>query len=59
MCIRDRFIIAQRISSVRDADKILVLDGGRIVDIGKHDELIQRCEIYREIAQSQLGKEAV
>ena len=53
------FIIAQRISSVRDADKILVLDGGRIVDIGKHDELIQRCEIYREIAQSQLGKEAV
>ena len=53
------FIIAQRISSVRDADKILVLDGGRIVDIGKHDELIQRCEIYREIAQPQLGKEAV
>ena len=53
------FIIAQRISSVRDADKILVLDGGRIVDIGKHDELIHRCEIYREIAQSQLGKEAV
>ena len=53
------FIIAQRISSVRDADKILALDGGRIVDIGKHDELIQRCEIYREIAQSQLGKEAV
>ncbi len=53
------FIIAQRISSVRDADKILVLDGGRIVDIGKHDERIQRCEIYREIAQSQLGKEAV
>ena len=51
--------IAQRISSVRFADKILVLDGGRIVDIGKHDELIQRCEIYREIAQSQLGKEAV
>jgi len=53
------FIIAQRISSVRDADKIIVLDEGRIVDIGKHNELINRCEIYREIAESQLGKGAV
>ena len=53
------FIIAQRISSVRDADKIIVLDEGRIVDIGKHNELINRCEIYREIAESQLVKGAV
>lgn len=53
------FIIAQRVSSVMDADKILVMENGRIVDIGKHNELKQRCEIYREIVVSQLGKEAL
>ena len=52
------FIIAQRISSVMDADKIIVMDNGVIADIGTHDELKQRCEVYREIVISQLGKEA-
>jgi ATP-binding cassette subfamily B multidrug efflux pump len=50
-------IIAQRITSVMDADKIIVLDQGKIVGIGKHDELMKSCEVYREIFQSQLGKE--
>ena len=53
------FIIAQRISSVMDADKIIVMENGRIADIGKHAELKQRCDIYREIVVSQLGKEAL
>ena len=53
------FIIAQRVSSVMDADKILVMDNGRIADIGTHEELKQRCDIYREIVVSQLGKEAL
>jgi hypothetical protein len=52
------FIIAQRISSVMDADKILVMDNGRIVDEGTHEELKERCEVYREIVISQLGKES-
>ena len=52
------FIIAQRISSVMDADKILVMDNGEIVDSGTHDELKERCEVYREIVISQLGKES-
>jgi ATP-binding cassette, subfamily B, multidrug efflux pump len=50
-------IIAQRITSVIDADKIIVLDNGEIAGIGTHEELMESCEIYREIFQSQLGKE--
>lgn len=46
-------IIAQRISSVRNADVILVLDDGELIDTGTHDELIQRCTIYQEINESQ------
>ena len=48
-----KFIIAQRISSIEDADKVLVMDGGRISAMGTHGELLQSCEIYREIYESQ------
>ena len=52
-------IIAQRISGVMDADKIIVMDDGRICDIGKHEELLKRNSIYRSIAVSQLGEEVL
>lgn len=52
-----RFIVAQRIGTIRDADKIIVLDEGRIVGMGTHDELIKTCEVYQQIALSQLSKE--
>ncbi|MBQ4158980.1 MAG: ABC transporter ATP-binding protein [Clostridia bacterium] len=52
------FIVAQRISSVMDADKILVMENGNIIDSGTHNELISRCSVYREIVSSQLGEEA-
>lgn len=48
-----KFIIAQRISSIEDADKILVMDGGKIAAMGTHEELLNTCEIYREIYESQ------
>ncbi len=48
-----KIIIAQRIASVRDADKIIVLDNGQISDIGNHDELLARSEIYKEVFVSQ------
>ena len=48
-----KFIIAQRIASVQDADKIIVMDGGRVRDFGTHDELMARSEIYREVYESQ------
>ena len=51
------FIVAQRISTVMNADQIIVLDNGHIVGIGKHKELLQNCEVYKEIALSQLSKE--
>lgn len=53
------FIIAQRISSVEEADQIIVLDDGRIAGIGTHSELLGSCAEYREIYESQMGKEAV
>ena len=48
-----KIIIAQRISSVQNADKIIVLDEGKIVALGKHEELIENCPIYREVYLSQ------
>ena len=50
-------IVAQRISTIKNADKIIVLDEGRIVGQGKHDELMKTCSVYQEIASSQLSKE--
>ena len=47
------FIVSQRTSSIRHADKIIVLDGGKIVGLGTHDELLKSCEVYREIHYSQ------
>ncbi|MBR2002197.1 MAG: ABC transporter ATP-binding protein [Firmicutes bacterium] len=52
------FIIAQRISSVQDADQIIVLDDGKIVGMGNHTELLKSCEEYQEIYESQMGKGA-
>lgn len=51
-----RIIVAQRISTIRHADKILVLEDGKIVGNGKHEELMASCEVYREIAMSQLSE---
>lgn len=50
-------IVAQRISTILDADQIVVLDEGKVVGIGTHKELLKNCEIYKEIALSQLSKE--
>ncbi|MDR6549895.1 ABC transporter ATP-binding protein [Paenibacillus qinlingensis] len=50
-------IIAQRITSVMDADKIVVMDDGEIVGIGTHEMLLESCKVYVEICQSQFGKE--
>ena len=52
-------IVAQRISTVMNAQQILVLDAGQIVGKGTHEELLKSCDTYREIAESQLGKEAL
>ncbi len=51
-------IVAQRVSTIRDADQIVVLENGEIVGTGRHDELVEGCETYREIVESQLAAEA-
>ncbi|MCF7923794.1 MAG: ABC transporter ATP-binding protein/permease [Candidatus Izimaplasma sp.] len=51
------FIVAQRIGTIRDADQIIVLQEGKMVGLGKHEDLIESCEVYREIALSQLDEE--
>ena len=50
-------IVAQRIGTIMNADKILVLDNGECVGIGTHKELLKSCEVYKQIALSQLSKE--
>ena len=50
-------IVAQRIGTIMDADKIIVLDQGKAVGAGTHRELLETCPVYREIALSQLSKE--
>jgi ATP-binding cassette subfamily B protein len=50
-------IVAQRISTIKNAEQIIVLDEGRVVGMGNHQELMKSCETYREIALSQLSVE--
>ena len=50
-------LVAQRISSIMHAERIVVLDKGRVAGIGTHEELMKTCEVYQEIAYSQLSKE--
>lgn len=52
-----RLIVAQRIGTIRDADRIIVLENGEIAGMGTHSELINNCEVYKQIAYSQLSKE--
>lgn len=52
-----KFIVAQRIGTIKDADKIVVLENGEMVGIGSHDYLLKTCPVYQEIALSQLSKE--
>ena len=52
-----RLIVAQRIGTIRNADKIIVLDEGKMVGMGTHRELMQSCPVYQEIARSQLSRE--
>lgn len=50
-------IVAQRISTIIDADRIIVIEKGQVVGIGTHKELLETCDVYKEIANSQMGKE--
>ena len=52
------FIVSQRTASIRQADRILVMDDGRLVGNGTHEELLESCPVYREIYESQYGGEA-
>jgi len=52
-------IVAQRIGTIKDCDKIIVVDDGEIVGMGKHEELLKNCKVYKEIALSQLSKEEI
>ena len=54
-----KLIIAQRIGSVMEADQIIVMDGGKIVGLGKHEALLETCKAYQEIYDSQMKKEVI
>lgn len=56
---KTKLIVAQRVGTIMDADLILVLEKGELVGMGTHEQLMQNCEIYQEIATSQLGKEVL
>lgn len=51
-----KIIVAQRVSTILNADQILVLDEGKVAGLGTHDELLDNCEVYRQIAASQLSQ---
>ena len=53
-----KLVVAQRVSTITDADRIIVLDDGGMVGVGTHEELLETCETYRQIVESQLGVEA-
>ena len=54
---RTSVVVAHRLSTVRHADKIVVIDRGRISEQGTHEELLDTCEVYRQIAESQLSED--
>lgn len=54
-----KLIVASRVGTIIDADKIVVLDDGKIVGIGKHKDLLKKCSVYKEICESQLSKEEI
>jgi ABC-type multidrug transport system fused ATPase/permease subunit len=51
---RTVMIVAHRLSSVLAADKIVVMDSGRVVDVGRHEQLLDRCDVYRRLVRTQL-----
>ena len=53
-----KIVVAQRVSTITDADRIVVLEDGRMVGVGTHEELLETSDTYREIVESQLGVEA-
>ncbi len=53
-----KIVVAQRVSTIIDADRIIVLDDGRMVGLGTHETLLETSQTYREIVESQLGAEA-
>ena len=52
-----KLIVAQRIGTIMNADRIIVLDDGKVVGQGTHEELLDTCEVYRQIAESQLSED--